>query len=159
MSTMLRKRWKLLKMFLCFKMHTQSLKILGIIIGKKTPSEILYVIGRNFLSQRETFCRRKKLPVTGRNFLSQEETSSQGKKLPVTGRNFLSQKESSCHRKNPPVTIRNLLSQEETEEVIEIAENIPLLQNAYKIFINTMNPYWKQKSGNGDLPLVKSKQG
>jgi hypothetical protein len=40
------------------------------------------------MSQEETSCHKKKLPVTGRNLLSQEETASQGKKLPVTGRAF-----------------------------------------------------------------------
>ena len=110
------------------------------------------------MSQEETSCHRKKLPVTGRNLLSQEETSSQGKKLPVTGRNFLSQEEASCHNKKPSVTIRNFLSQEETschrkkhlkidiqmdehnaEAEVEMAENVPLLKNAYKILKNTMN--------------------
>jgi hypothetical protein len=70
---------------------------------------------RNFLSQKETYCHRKKLQAAkGRNFLSQEETSSHKKKVPVTGRNFLSLDETSYHRKKPPVTVRNLLSQEET---------------------------------------------
>jgi hypothetical protein len=94
MSTMLRKKWRLLKIFLCFKMLTKSLKILWTLIGKKTVSEILYVTGRNFLLQKETSCHRKKLPVRRRDLMFREETS--------------------CHRKKPPVTVRNLLSQEAT---------------------------------------------
>jgi hypothetical protein len=72
----------------------------------------------------------------------------------------MSQEETSCYRKRPPITVRNLLSQEETscfmkkhleidiqmehnaDEQIEIAENVPSLQNAYKIFKNDMNLYW-----------------
>jgi hypothetical protein len=49
-------------------------------------SKILYVTGKNFLSQKETSCHRKKLPVTGKNLLSHEETSIQGKKLHLTGK-------------------------------------------------------------------------
>jgi hypothetical protein len=32
------------------------------------------------------------------------------------------------------------------EEEMDIAENIPLLQNAYKIFKYTLNKYWKENS-------------
>jgi hypothetical protein len=77
---MLRKKWRLLKMFLCFKMLTKSLKVLCTIIGKKTVSEILYFTGRNLQSSEETSCDMKKPPVTVRNLLSQEETSCQTKK-------------------------------------------------------------------------------
>jgi hypothetical protein len=35
------------------------------------------------------------------------------------------------------------MDEHNAEEEIEIAENVPLLQNAYKIFKNAMNPYWK----------------
>jgi hypothetical protein len=55
MSTMLRERWILQNMFLCFKILTKSLKILGTIIGKKTVSKKLYVTGGNLLSQEETY--------------------------------------------------------------------------------------------------------
>jgi hypothetical protein len=82
-----RKRWRLLKMFLCFKMLTNSLKYYEI-IGKKGVSEILYVTGRNRLSQEETNIQVKKLPVTGRDLPSQYETSSPRKKLPVTQRSI-----------------------------------------------------------------------
>jgi hypothetical protein len=57
------------------------------------------------MSQEETSCHRKKLPVTGRNVLSQEET-------PVTRINLLSREDTSCDRKKPPVTVRNFLSHE-----------------------------------------------
>ena len=55
------------------------------ILGKK-----LRATGRNFLSQEEISCDRKKFLVTGRHFLTQD----------VTGRHFLSQEENSCPRKN-----------------------------------------------------------
>ena len=55
------------------------------ILGKK-----LHATGRNFLSQEEISCDRKKFLVTGRHFLTQN----------VTGRHFLSQEENSCPRKN-----------------------------------------------------------
>ena len=32
------------------------------------------------------------------------------------------------------------------EEEMEIADNVPLLQNAYKIFKNAMNNHWKENS-------------
>jgi hypothetical protein len=32
------------------------------------------------------------------------------------------------------------------EEEMEIAENIPFLQNTYKIFKNAMNNHWKENS-------------
>jgi hypothetical protein len=53
------------------QIHTKSLKMPRTIIGKKTVSEILYFTGRNFLSQKETYCQGKTLRVTGRNLLSQ----------------------------------------------------------------------------------------
>ena len=66
--------------------------------------------GRNFLSQEEIPCHRKKFSVTGRNFQSQQQ------KIPVTGRNFLSldeilwhRKRISCHRKKYSVTGKHLL--------------------------------------------------
>jgi hypothetical protein len=76
---MLRKRWRFLKMFLCFKMLTTSLKIQGTIIGKKTVSKILYVTGRNLQSREETSCDRKKPPVKVGYLISQKETSSHTK--------------------------------------------------------------------------------
>ena len=42
----------------------------------------------------------KTLSVTGREFLSEEEISCQRKKFPVTWSNFLSQEDIFCHRKN-----------------------------------------------------------
>ena len=33
------------------------------------------------------------------------------------------------------------MDEHNAEEEIEIAENVPLLHNAYKIFKNAMNPY------------------
>jgi hypothetical protein len=120
---MLRKRWRSLKMFLCFKMLTKSLKILWTIIGKKTVSEILYATGRNFLSKKETSCHRKKSLVRtkGRHLLWQEETFWHCKKPPITGRIschtkkhlMMSQEETYCHKKKAPVVGRNFLSQEE----------------------------------------------
>jgi hypothetical protein len=53
MSIMLRKRWRLLKMFLCFKVLTKSLKMYD--QSLKTGTEIIYVTGRNLMSQDETF--------------------------------------------------------------------------------------------------------
>jgi hypothetical protein len=96
------------------------------------------------MSQKETYCQRKKLPVTGKNFLSQEETFSKGKKLPpVTTRNLLSNEETSCHMKKH-LKIDTQMDEHNEEE--EIAENVPLLQNAYKIFKNAMNNHWKENS-------------
>ena len=64
--------------------------------------------------------------------MSQEETSCHRKELPVTGRNFLSQKETSCHGEKI-LMINTQMDKEEEEIEIEIAENFPLLQNTYKI--------------------------
>ena len=75
--------------------------------------------------------------------MSQEETSCHRKELPVTGRNFLSQKETSCHGEK--ILMINTQMDKEEEE-IEIAENFPLLQNTYKIFKNAMNNHWKENS-------------
>ena len=104
------------------------------------------------MSQKETSCQRKKLPVTGKNFLSQEETFSKGKKLPpVTTRNLLSNEETSCHMKKH-FKIDTQMDEHNEEE--EIAENVPLLQNAYKILKNAINPYWIENSENGDWHFV-----
>jgi hypothetical protein len=46
----------------------------------------------------------------------------------------------SCHRKKLPVTRKSIkkidiqMDEHNAEEEIEIAENVPLLQNAYNIF-------------------------
>ena len=67
------------------------------------------VTGRNFLSQKEISCHRKKLRARKRNFLSQEQISCDRKKFPVTGRYFLSQEETLCHRKNFPFSRTSFL--------------------------------------------------
>jgi hypothetical protein len=38
------------------------------------------------------------------------------------------------------------MDENNAEEEMEIAENVPLLQNAYQIFKNTMNNHWKENS-------------
>jgi hypothetical protein len=88
-------------------------------------------------SERNTICHMKKLPVTEINFLLQEEPSCHKKKLKVKGKN-------SCDRKKPHV-----------EEEMEITENAHLLQNAYKIFKNTMNNHWKENSERNTICHMK----
>jgi hypothetical protein len=83
--------------------------------------------------------------------------------------------------RKPPVTVRNLLSQEElpvtkkylkidiqmdehnAEEEMESAENVPLLQNAYKIFENVMNNLQRRRKTvrmeTGDWHFVRKKGG
>ena len=51
------------------------------------------------------------------------------------------------------------MDEHNSEEEIEIAENVPLLQNAYKIFKNAMNSYWKENSENGDWHFVRKQAG
>jgi hypothetical protein len=51
------------------------------------------------------------------------------------------------------------MDEHKTEEEIEIAENVPLLQNAYQIFKTAMNPYWKENSENGDWDFVRKLVG
>ena len=67
---------------------------------------------QNFLSQEGISCHSYKFLISGRNFLSQEEISCQRQKCPVTGRNFLALEEISCHRKTLLVTGRNFMPQE-----------------------------------------------
>ena len=38
------------------------------------------------------------------------------------------------------------MDEHNAEADMEMAENVPLLQNAYKIFKNTMNDHWKENS-------------
>ena len=38
------------------------------------------------------------------------------------------------------------MNEHNAEEEMEIAANVPLLQNAYSIFKNAMNNYWKENS-------------
>jgi hypothetical protein len=108
-----------------------------------------------YTSKEETYSQGKKLPVTGRkihyskkppitgkNLMLQEETYSQGKKLPGTGINLPSQEETSFHTKKH-LKIDILMDEHNAEEEIEIAKNVPLLQNAYKIFKNAINPFGK----------------
>jgi hypothetical protein len=38
------------------------------------------------------------------------------------------------------------MDEHNAEEEMEIAENVPLLQNAYTIFKNTMNNHWNESS-------------
>ena len=90
----------------------------------------------------------KKLTVTRRNLQSREETSCDRKRPPTTVRNILSQEETSCHTKKH-LKIDIQIDEHNAEEEIKIAENVDLLQNAYKIFKNAMNPYWKENSENG----------
>jgi hypothetical protein len=107
------------------------------------PQEKPLVKERNFLSQEETYCYKKKPPVNGINFLWQEETSCQMKKPPVTIINLLSQEEPSCNtKKNLKIDIK--MDEHNAEE--EIAENVPLIPNAYKIYINTMRNHWKENN-------------
>jgi hypothetical protein len=47
------------------------------------------------------------------------------------------------------------MDEHNAEEDIEIAENVPLLQNAYNIFKNAMNNHWKENSENGDWHFVR----
>merc|ERR1712215_261114 len=65
-----------------------------------------------FLFHRKHFLATRRFFVIGRNFLSQEEISCHRKKFLVTGRNVLSQEEISCHRKKFLVTVGSFLSQE-----------------------------------------------
>jgi hypothetical protein len=51
--------------------------------------KLLKIEIQHYMSQEETSCHRKKLPVTGRNSMSQEETHSI--------RNLVSQEDGSCH--------------------------------------------------------------
>ena len=99
-------------------------------------------------SERNTICHKKKPPVKGRNLHSREETSCDRKRPPVTVSKLLSQEETSCHRKKH-LKIEIQMDEHNAKE-IEIAENVPLLQNNYKIFKNAINPYWKENSENGD---------
>jgi hypothetical protein len=70
------------------------------------------------MSQEETSCHKKKITFKWRNFLWQEETSHHSMKPPIRGRNF-------CH------TRKHLkMDEHKAEEEIEIAENVPVLQNA-----------------------------
>jgi hypothetical protein len=39
-------------------------------------------------------------------------------------------------------------------EEMESAENVPLLQNAYKIFKNAINNRWKENTENGDWLII-----
>jgi hypothetical protein len=38
------------------------------------------------------------------------------------------------------------MDEQDAEGEMEIAENVPLIQNAYKIFKNTMKNHWKENS-------------
>ena len=76
-------------------------------------------------SERNTICHRKKPPVTRRNLISQEETS--------------------CHMKKH-LKIDIQMAEDNAEEEMEIGENVPLLQKAYKIFKNAMNNHWKENN-------------
>jgi hypothetical protein len=38
------------------------------------------------------------------------------------------------------------MDEHNAEEEMDIAENVPLLQNAYQIFKNTMNNNWRENS-------------
>jgi hypothetical protein len=51
------------------------------------------------------------------------------------------------------------MDEHNAEEEIEIAENVPLLQNAYTIFKNAMNPYWKENSEIRDWHFVRKQAG
>jgi hypothetical protein len=86
-------------------------------------------------SERNTICHRKKLTFKGRN--------CDRKRPPVTVRNLLSQEATSCCTKKH-LKIGITIDEHNAEE--EIAENLPLLQNAYKILKNTMNNHWKENS-------------
>jgi hypothetical protein len=122
---------------------------------KENSKQKLYSTGRNFLSQKENSCDRKKLLVTRRNLQSREETSCDRKKSSTTVKNLLSQEETSCLSKKH-LKIDILLDEYNAEEEKEIADNVPLLQNAYQIFKNTMNNHWKED--NGDWHFIR-KQG
>ena len=87
--------------------------------GKK-----LRATGRNFLSQGEISCDRKKFPddlslhqtkyyVMGKIFLSLAEISCHRKTFPVTERIFISKAKISSHRQKFPYTRRYFLSQDE----------------------------------------------
>jgi hypothetical protein len=43
------------------------------------------------------------------------------------------------------------MDEHNAEEGMEIAENVPLLQNAYKIFKNNINNHWKENSERNTL--------
>ena len=51
------------------------------------------------------------------------------------------------------------MDEHNAEEEIEIAENVPLLQNTYKIFKNAMNKHWKEDNENGDWHFVRKQGG
>jgi hypothetical protein len=91
-------------------------------------------------SELNTICHRKKPPVTQRNLHSKDETSCDRKRPTVTVRNLLSQEKTSCHTKKH-LNIDIQMDEHNAEEEIKIAKNVPLLQNAYKICKNAMNPY------------------
>jgi hypothetical protein len=112
----------------------------------------------NFLSQKETSCHSKKIPVTRRNLQSREETSWDRKKPQITVRNLLSQEETFCHMKKH-LKIDIQMDEHNAEEEMEIAEKVALLQNAYKIFQNGMNNHWKEYSENGDWHFVRRQGG
>jgi hypothetical protein len=89
-----------------------------------------------------------KSPVTRRNLHSREETSCGRKRPPTRVRNILSQEETSCHTKKH-LKIDIQMDEHNTEEEIKMAENVPLLQNAYTVFKNAMNFSWKENIENG----------
>jgi hypothetical protein len=51
------------------------------------------------------------------------------------------------------------MDEHNAEKEIKIAENVPSLQNVYKIFKNAMSPYWKENSKNGDWHFVRKQAG
>ena len=72
------------------------------------------VTGKNFLSEKDISCyrkkcHRKKFHIRGQNF-KPEEDISWGKKYPFKGRNFWSQEGMPCHRKKYPFTRKKSLS-------------------------------------------------
>jgi hypothetical protein len=51
------------------------------------------------------------------------------------------------------------MDEDNAAEEIEIDENVPLLQKAYKIFKNAINPYRKENSAKWRLGLCKKASG
>ena len=76
----------------------------------------LYDAKRNFLSQEEILCYRKKVSVMERKFVSELKLLVRTRnflaqeKLSFNARNFLSHKETSGHKNTLPVTVKNFLS-------------------------------------------------